>query len=661
MALHRIAISSCAALLALMLGAALLVRGGDGTGPFHVIETASTPTVEVAGLPAPSIPAARAERADLGQLATTALILLLMGALTVLVTLLGVIGAENLARRGRRVIEVMLGAPPRWLVGAAARLWRRRLLIAGALGGGLCAGAAAWLVGVAPPRTGLAVPTLWLPATVPLFIALLVLAAGVAPVWRLYARGRPLSEEAEQRQHTDPRPQQFNRILIIMVQLAVAVAILASSGLLLLSSASRPDLPGVAGTGARTVDGPRAADGTRGGNVGIGQTVVGRLASQADGGAADEARAGIYASALDALRDAPGLAAESLATPGAWMGRGPEIVAVNECGPCYAGGMPNPIHRARVQVHAVMPGFFAQRGMRFLAGGGFAEVAEGPGTETGGSADTGTRGSADGGTGDSADTGTRASPASDRGSVVISEAYALAHFVNPLERSVALRGEGGEEIWYDVIGVVSDAPRGGLGNSGSAYAVYYSALEHPPAEIELVATVDVPPAAGLDDSLRVVRQALDAAPGGELVISDFRRADDELERVYGTAGWLGGGMRLAGVLAGLVALAGVMSTLRAHIRSRLREMGVRAALGAPPRTLRRMVLREALRLAATGTGLGLWVATFLIAFMSPNAVAIFSPPLFVGVALLFIGSAVVIALPSARLAASADPREVMEG
>lgn len=663
MALHRIAILSCAALVALMLGAALLVRGGDGAGPFHVIETAATPTVEVAGLPAPSIPAARAERADLGQLATTALILLLMGALTVLVTLLGVIGAENLARKGRRVIEVMLGAPPRWLVGAAARLWRRRLLIAGGLGGGLCAGAAAWLVGVAPPRTGLAVPTLWLPAAVPLFIALLVLAAGVVPVWRLYARGRPLSEEAEQRHHTDPRPQQFNRILIIMVQLAIAVAILASSGLLLLSSASRPDLLGVAGGGARTGDGPRE------GNAGAGQTVVGRLASQADGATDSATRAGIYESALDALRDAPGLAAESLATPGAWMGRGPEIVAVNECGPCYAGGMPNPIHRARVQVHAVMPGFFAQRGMRFLAGGGFAGDADGPGTETGGSADPGTggsadggtRGSADGGMGDSADTGTRASPVPVRGSVVINEAYALAHFVNPIERSVALQGEGGEEVWYDVIGVVSDAPRGGLGNSGSAYAVYYSALAHPPAEIELVATVDVPPAAGLDDSLRVVRQALDAAPGGELVISDFRRADDELERVYGTAGWLGGGMRLAGVLAGLVALAGVMSTLRAHIRSRLREMGVRAALGAPPRTLRRMVLREALRLAATGTGLGLWVATFLIAFMSPNAVAIFSPPLFVGVAVLFIGSAVIVALPSGRLAASADPREVMEG
>ena len=339
MALHRTAIVSCAALIALMLVAALLLRGGGGDGPFHVIETAATPTVEVAGLPTPSTPAAGPERADLGQLAMTALVLLLLAALTVLVTLLGVIGSENLAIKGRRAIEVMLGAPPRWLVGAAARLWRRRLVIAGVLGGGLGAVGTAWLVRGVPPGTSLAVPAPWPVAAALLFIALVVFAAGVAPVWRLYARGRSLAGEAETRHYTDPRPQQFNRILLIAGQLAIAVAILASSGLLVLSSAARPALAA--------------------GDSGAGQTVIGKLGSGAEAAADPVGRAAIYESALVALRDAPGLAAESLATPGAWVGRGPEIVAENECGPCYTGGMPRPIHRARVQVHAVMPGFFA--------------------------------------------------------------------------------------------------------------------------------------------------------------------------------------------------------------------------------------------------------------------------------------------------------------
>ena len=628
MALHRTAIVSCAALVALMLAAALLVRGGGAPGPFHVIETDATPTVEVAGLPSPSVPAASAERADLGQLATTSLTLLLLSALAVLVTLLGVIGAETLARRGRRVIEVMLGAPPRWLVGAAARLWRVRLAIAGVLGVGLCAGGVVWLVGIAPPGTGFRAPAIWLVATVPVLVAGVVFAVGLAPVRRLYARGRALPAQAASRQYTDPRPQQFNRILLVTAQLAVAVAILASSGLLVLSSAARTEVPGLPGAGAA--------------EPATGQTVVGRLVAHSEGGADAAALAATYESALAALRNAPLVVAESLSTPGAWLGRGPEVVAVNECGPCTAGGMPRPIHRTRVQVHAVMPGFFAERGMRFLAGDGFA-----PGPARNGASDPGA--------------GQRAAPDPGTGQrdVVINRAYAGAHFIDPVGRRLHLRN-GAEEVWYDVIGVVADAPRGGLGNSGSPYAVYYSALEHPPDEVELVARVEVPPSAGLDDSLRVVRQALDATVESELAMSDFRRADDEVARVHGTAGWLGGGMRAAGVLAGLVALVGVTSTLRAHIRSRLREMGIRAALGAAPRALRRIVVREALRLAVAGTGLGLWAATFLIAFLSPNAVDTFSLPLFLGVAALFVGSAVLVALPNARLAASADPRHVMD-
>ncbi len=638
MALQRIAILSCAALVALVLAAVLLLRGGGGDGSFHVIETAATPTVEVAGLPAPPRPAARAERADLGQLAVTTLVLLSLAALTALVTLLGVIGSENLARKGRRVIEVMLGAPPRRLVGAAAVLWRRRLLVAGAMGGGLCAVGVVWLAGTAPPGTSMAAPAPWPVAAALLLVAGLVFTAGVVPVRRLYSRGRPLSEEAGNRQYTDPRPQQFDRMLLITAQLAIAVAILASSGLMLLASAVRPVLPEEGRPEARSVGRPGAT--TDGGGIdgvgAVGQTVVGKLASQA-GGAADSAtRAAIYESAFVALRSAPGLAAESLSTPGAWLGRGPEVIAVNECGPCWVGMAPHPIHRTRVQVHAVMPGFFTQRGMRFIDGNGF----EGNAPDLG--------------------AGQQAGPGSAPRLVVINKAYADAHFIGPVGKRLHL-DRGSEEVWYEVVGVVSDAPRGGLGTSGSAYTVYYSALEHPPAEIELVATVDVPPEAGLDDSLRVVRAALDTAAESDLVITDFKHAGDELERVYGTAGWLGGGTRAAGVLAAIVALVGVTGTLRAHIRSRLREMGVRSALGAPPRTLRRMVIREALRLGAAGTGLGLWAATFLVAFLSPSAVGTFSLPLYVGVAVLFVGSAAVVALPSARLAASAEPREVMEG
>lgn len=618
MTLSRIAILSCAALITFMLAAALLIRAGDG--PFHVIETAATPTVEVAGLASPSISAGRPEVADLGRLAVTVFVLLLLSSLTALVTLLGVIGSENLALKGRRVIEVMLGAPPRRLLAAAVGLWRRRLVVAGIASGVLCAGIVAWLVWTIPPGTALDLPAVWPAGLALAAIVLVVYAAGALPVQRLYRPGRSLSREADQQQYTDPRPRQFNRVLLVTCQLTIAVAILAGSGLMVLAGDRPPGMVDVAQGGAAP-----------------GRTVVGQLAPRG-GGAGDRdpaSRAAVYSSALSALRDAPGVAAESLATPGAWMGRGASVIAVNYCGPCSAGGFPNPIHRTRVRAHAVMPGFLAKRGIRIREGLSLDAAAAGPPPE--------------------------GTPERKYGrSVVVNESYARAHFSSPVGRSVMLRGDGGEEVWYDVVGVVGDMPRGGLGDSGSRYAVYYSAVEHPPSEIELVATVDVPATAGLDDSLRVVQRALAEAPESGLSVTGFRRASDEIARVWGTAGWVGGGTRMAGVLAAIVALAGVMSTLRAHIRARLREMGIRAALGAPPRSLRRMVLRETLRISLVGTGLGMWVATTVIAFLSPSAVDTFDAVLFLTITVLFVGGAVLVALPSARLAATAQPSTVMQ-
>ena len=290
MALHRTAIVSCAALIALMLAAALLVRGGGGDGPFHVIETTATPTVEVAGLPALPTPAARAERADLGQLAMTTVVLLLLAALTVLVTLLGVIGSENLAQKGRRVIEVMLGAPPGWLVGAAARLWRRRLVVAGVMGGGLCAAVAVvWLVRAAPPgtetwhgRAGGLPPRYWSSSSLQWCSP-----SGVAPVWRLYSREKdPFRGGRAARQlhrpaatTIQPDPPDHGRAVRHN-----AVAILASSGLLVLSSTGRPVLPGEVGTDEALGDGAAA--------VGAGQTVSRQAGVPGRKGAADSASAG---------------------------------------------------------------------------------------------------------------------------------------------------------------------------------------------------------------------------------------------------------------------------------------------------------------------------------------------------------------------------------
>ena len=605
MPLYRTAIGSCAALVALLLAAAFLYGGGGES--FHVIGTEVTPTVELAGLPGADRPAGSAELADLDRLAGTALVLLLLSSFTVLATVLGVIAAENLSLQGRRAIEVMLGAPPAWLVGLAARLWARRVGVAAVLGAVLCGAAVAFMALGAPPGTLVHRPAAWPFAVVIILVVSFVLGIAVLPVVGLYRRGRALTQEAESQHSTDPRPRQFGRVVLITLQLCVTVAILAGSGLLVVAGGTRPGIetPGGAGQGAA-------------------RSVVGLLSPVGDSARDPVRRAALFESALVALDDAPGLAAESLGTPGSWIGRGPEVMVLNECGACSIGGMPVPVQSARVKHHAVMPGFFAERGLSFVAGGGFSADAA-------------------------------------AGEAVINEAYARAHFRDPpvVGRGVSIGGPGAP--WYEVVGVVRDVAGRGLGASGSRYSVYYSAVQHPPEQIELVAGVTVPPDAGAEDSLEIVRAALAELPVPELVVAGFKPASDELERVYGTAGWLGGGSRVAGVVAAIVALTGMVGALRAHVRSRRREMGIRSALGADPRALRRMVLREAFRIGAVGVGTGLWLTMLIVGVVGPPGVGIFSAPLFVVIALVFVSAAVLAALPGARVAATSEPRSVMDG
>lgn len=597
-------------MVAPVLAAALLLRGGTG-GPFHTIETTVTPTVEMAGLPAPDAPAGSAERTDLDRLAGTTLALVLMAAATALAGLLGVIASENLSLEGRRAVEVMLGAPVLRLVGGTARLWGRRLLWALAFGAALAAAGGVLMAGLAPPGTSLGPPAVTTGVAAVLIVAGVVVLCAVLPVRDLYRWGRPLARKAESHQLTDPRPRRFNRVLLITLQLAVAVAIVAGSGLLLASRG-----------GGRTL-----AVGGEGEGEARGRTVVGLLSPVGEAEAKADTRAALFGSALAAVRAAPEFVAESLGTPGAWIGRGPEVLAANQCGACATGGMPHPVHLTRVKHHAVLPGFFAGRGLSFVAGREFA--ARGP--EVGGARE-----------------------------VVINQAYARAHFLEPpaIGRWVALGGIMGER--HVVVGVVRDRRGRGLGASGSPYSVYFSGLEHPPAEIEVVASVPAGLAADEEDSLEIARGVLAGVSGGGLAVSALRPARDEADRVYGTGAWLGGGARAAGVLGALAAVFAMVGAMRAHVRSRLRDMGIRAAIGAAPPALRRLIVGEALRMGAVGVGLGLWGATLVVGVLAPPGVDNFDAPVFAAVAVVFLGAVVGAAVPGARLAATAEPRSIMD-
>ena len=109
-----------------------------------------------------------------------------------------------------------------------------------------------------------------------------------------------------------------------------------------------------------------------------------------------------------------------------------------------------------------------------------------------------------------------------------------------------------------------------------------------------------------------------------------------------------------GVFGFLLTAAGLFGVIQYAVNRRTREIGLRMALGAHPREIKQMVLRESLRLAAVGVPLGLLLLAPLT--WSVRSVVIGVTPLSPLMYLASAAAAIVIALSAAWLPAQRATR-----
>lgn len=213
------------------------------------------------------------------------------------------------------------------------------------------------------------------------------------------------------------------------------------------------------------------------------------------------------------------------------------------------------------------------------------------------------------------------------------------------------------ETWRTVVGVVSDARRGGR-EAAPQPAVYL-----PLAQLgERLVTLAVRGGAGdggdpdrLAAAVRREARALDP----ELAFFDVTTVEREL------AGQLAARRASTGLLALFAAFAlglaglGVYALLAHAVSRSRRELGIRLALGADRATLVRHVAGRALQLTLGGLALGVLGALAAGRGLSSQLVGISAvdprPYALVGVVLL--GAALLAALPPALRAARVDPQE----
>jgi putative ABC transport system permease protein len=237
--------------------------------------------------------------------------------------------------------------------------------------------------------------------------------------------------------------------------------------------------------------------------------------------------------------------------------------------------------------------------------------------------------------------------------VLISESLARSQFSgqDPIGRRVHVGPMNGP--WYTVVGVVHDVKQGSLADS-EAHAVYMT-----PAQSWYA-----------DDVMSLVVRARDdvtaLAPAVKNAIWSVDK-DQPIVRVATMDTLLGASesqRRFAmivfeafALVALLLAATGIYGVLSGHVTERMREIGVRSALGASRADILGMVVRQGMTLTALGVAIGLIGAAAasraLVTLLF--GVSRLDPATYIGVIALLAGvSAIACGVPAWR-AARVDP------
>ena len=241
---------------------------------------------------------------------------------------------------------------------------------------------------------------------------------------------------------------------------------------------------------------------------------------------------------------------------------------------------------------------------------------------------------------------------------VISEAMAERFFPgqSPLGRRFGLGApERSEEV--EIIGVVKDAKYRSL-DEGARPIAYYVHSQRTQYLNNFGVRVSGEPGAAVPAIRRAIREASRDLPVAEVAtLSDHVGRSLVQQRLVA---------RLAaffGLVSLLLACVGLYGLLSYAVARRRNEIGIRLAVGAQPRDVRRMVLREALLLVLAGMAVGLaaaWAATRLLAGslfgLTPT-----DPLTVVAAAALLLAVAAGAAYWPARRASRVDPLIALRG
>jgi predicted permease len=225
---------------------------------------------------------------------------------------------------------------------------------------------------------------------------------------------------------------------------------------------------------------------------------------------------------------------------------------------------------------------------------------------------------------------------------------------NPIGKPIAV-GQGGFGERAEVIGIVGDVRYGQMDEPPQP-DVYISYLQSPRGSLLIYARTRGNPAA-LAGAVRQQVHALNQ----DLPIYDIKTMDERVRDATSKARFsaiLLAAFALVALILAAVGIYGVMSYL---VTQRVREIGIRMALGARSSDVLRLVVRRGAVLAAAGIAIGLGgalaatrVLATLLYEVKPG-----DPSTYAAIAVLLAAVALVASYIPARRAAGVDPSRAL--
>jgi len=239
--------------------------------------------------------------------------------------------------------------------------------------------------------------------------------------------------------------------------------------------------------------------------------------------------------------------------------------------------------------------------------------------------------------------------------MIVNQALARRDFPgeNPVGKRINLGATDrtGQPVWFEIVGVAANVRSPEL-TEESQPEFYLSGLQDTFAEMSLVIRAAVEPAS-LASAVRQAAAEVDKTQPVSNLTTMEAFVSEAVARPRFNLVLLG----LFGGLALLLSAAGIYGVMAYGVAQRKNELGLRLALGAQPRDVMNLILRQGLRLISVGLVLGLVSALALTRLMKSLLFGVNATDAvtFAAVTLLLLVVALLACLIPARRATRVDP------